>query len=187
MTRRLSFSLIAFLFVIGGAGLLFALVDTGTNKPTQTASVHQALSPSITTPAAMPSQAIQIATTTQVSVKQNAAPSLRFEVVTTPAQQEQGLGGRANIPDNYAMLFVFPSADTYGFWMKDMLVPIDMIWLANDGTIIKIDASVPVNSYPNAYYPPAPVKYVLETKAGFATEHGWIVGSKVSLPLPYGK
>ncbi len=113
--------------------------------------------------------------------------SVRFEVVTTVAAQERGLSGRMSIPDNYGMLFVFPKDDTYGFWMKDMLTSIDMIWLSDNGTIIKIDASVPANSYPAVYYPSAPVKYVLETRAGFAKEHSWTLGTKVTLPLPYGK
>ena len=112
---------------------------------------------------------------------------MRYEVVTTEAAQEQGLGGRAVIPDNYAMLFVFAKDDTYGFWMKDMLTSIDMIWLSDNGTIVKIDDSVSPDTYPAVFYPPQPVKYVLETKAGFAREHGWKVGTKVQLPLPYGK
>lgn len=111
--------------------------------------------------------------------------SMHYEIVTTLAQQEKGLGGRKTIPDNYGMLFVFPQKDRYGFWMKDMLVPIDIIWLADDGTITKIDANVDPSTYPTPYYPPVPVQYVLETRAGFASVKGWQVGTQIPLPTTY--
>ncbi len=110
---------------------------------------------------------------------------MQYEVVTTPAAQERGLGGRAVIPDNYGMLFVFPSDSSYGYWMKDMLAPIDIIWVSLDGTIVTIKSSVSPATYPNVFYPAAPVRYVLETRAGFAAAHGWNVGSRISLPTPY--
>lgn len=110
-----------------------------------------------------------------------------FEVSTTTAQQEQGLSGRAVVPDNYAMLFVFPQDGQYGFWMKDMLVPLDMIWLTDNGTIASITPDVPANSYPTVFYPPEPIRYVLETRVGLAAEKGWKAGTRIPLPLPYGE
>lgn len=114
------------------------------------------------------------------------AASMRFEVVTTLADQERGLGGRSVIPDDYGMLFPFTSDQTPGFWMKDMLAPIDIVWIDATGTILKVDASVATSTYPEAFYPPAPVRYVLETQAGYAAAHAWSVGTKVALPAPYG-
>jgi len=111
---------------------------------------------------------------------------IQFEVVTTAAAQERGLGGRASIPENYGMLFVFPEDENVGFWMKDMLVPIDIIWLSDTGAILGIEDSLSPSTYPQAYYPPQPVKYVLETKAGEARRQGWAIGSMVPLPAPYG-
>lgn len=119
-------------------------------------------------------------------VLQYMAGTMTFEVVTTPVQQERGLGGRNIIPDNYGMLFVFSKPDRYGFWMKDMLAPIDIIWLSKDGHIVAIDGSVSPNTYPKAFYPPEVVPYVLETRAGYTHEHGWAVGTLVPLPPPYG-
>lgn len=113
--------------------------------------------------------------------------TMRFEVVTTEAQQEQGLGGRANIPENYGMLFVFPNEGKRGFWMKNMLASIDIIWLSDTGTILGIEDSVSPQTYPKEFYPASPVKYVLETRAGEMRRHAWSVGSTISLPLPYGK
>lgn len=112
--------------------------------------------------------------------------SMHYEIVTTAREQEKGLSGRADIPDNYGMLFVFPTKDRYGFWMKDMLASIDIIWIADDGSILQIDKGVSPATYPKPYYPSEPVQYVLETRSGFTTEHGWQVGTHVPLPSPYG-
>lgn len=111
---------------------------------------------------------------------------MRYEIADTQAKQELGLGTRSSIPDNYGMLFVFPGAERYGFWMKDMLVPIDIIWLSDNGEILLIDHEVEPKTYPHVFYPPTPVKYVLETRSGWARESGWDVGTRINLPAPYG-
>lgn len=112
---------------------------------------------------------------------------INFELATTTAEQEQGLSDRPNVPDNYAMLFVFPEDGQYGFWMKDMDVPLDMVWLTDNGTIASITPDVPANSYPAVFYPPEPIRYVLEMKAGEAMKLDWTAGMRVPLPLPYGQ
>ncbi len=121
---------------------------------------------------------------TNVSVK---APTMHFDVVTTTIAQEVGLSGRKSIPNDYGMLFVFKVASRYGFWMKDMLVPIDIIWLSDNGTVLGVKNSVSPSTYPNVFYPPRKLKYVLETRAGEARARGWSAGSQIQLPLSYGK
>ncbi|KND47184.1 MAG: hypothetical protein AB199_01995 [Parcubacteria bacterium C7867-004] len=107
----------------------------------------------------------------------------RYEIVDTDALRELGLGGRASIPSEYGMLFVFEQADRYGFWMKGMQTSIDIIWLSEDGTILAINESVSPDTYPKPFYPPVPVRYVLETRAGEANAKGWDVGTKLNLPI----
>jgi uncharacterized membrane protein (UPF0127 family) len=129
------------------------------------------------------------ASSTEVGASPTSLPSLKpmkFEVVTTEAAQERGLGGRSDIPENYGMLFLFPSDTRIGFWMKDMLTSIDIIWLSDKGTIIGIEDSLSPATYPTSYYPPKPVKYVLETRAGETRRRGWTIGTTITLPLPYG-
>lgn len=107
--------------------------------------------------------------------------SLRIELATTTAAREMGLGGRQSIPDGYGMLFVFPKSDRYGFWMKDMQVPIDIFWLDDKGQVVSIAADVAPATYPNVFYPSAPAQYVLETRAGFAADHGIATGTPLRL------
>lgn len=112
---------------------------------------------------------------------------IHFEIATTTAARAEGLSGRLSIPRDYAMLFVFTTDSRYGFWMKDMRVPIDIIWLSDIGRIVDIKNSVQPDTYPNVFYPLHPVKYVLEMRAGSALQRGWKNGTLVNLPLPYGK
>ena len=105
--------------------------------------------------------------------------SLRIEYATTPEARERGLGGRTEIQKDYAMLFVFNKDDKYGFWMKDMLVPIDIFWLDSKGQVVYIAQDVATSTYPNVFYPTEPARYVLETVSGFAREHDIKIGSKL--------
>lgn len=107
--------------------------------------------------------------------------SLRIDVASTSESQVKGLSGRARIPGDYGMFFVFQKDGMYGFWMKDMLTPIDIFWLDDKGQVISIAEEVATSSYPNVFYPSAPARYVLETMAGFARAHNIATGTKLML------
>ena len=111
--------------------------------------------------------------------------SLNIEYATTPETRERGLGGRTEIPENYGMLFVFPKEGLYGFWMKDMLVPIDIFWLDTQGQVVSIASDVATSSYPNVFYPTEPARYVLETAAGFARTHSVATGTPLSIQAQF--
>lgn len=116
-----------------------------------------------------------------------ASSAISFEVVTSEADQEKGLGGRAYIAPDYGMLFVFPKDAMYGFWMKDMLATIDIIWLSDTGDIVHLEQSVAPSTYPHVFNPGVPARYVLEMRDGQAAARGWKLGTHVQLPLPYGR
>lgn len=107
--------------------------------------------------------------------------SLKIDYATTTAARERGLGGRASIPSDYGMLFVFAKDDRYGFWMKDTLVSLDIFWLDAQGHVVYIAPDVATSSYPNVFYPTTPARYVLETAAGFARAHGVTTGTPLLL------
>ncbi|MDE1919186.1 MAG: DUF192 domain-containing protein [Patescibacteria group bacterium] len=107
--------------------------------------------------------------------------SLKIDYATADPARERGLGGRESVPGDYGMLFVFPRDDTYGFWMKDMLVPIDMFWLDDKGQVVSIVEDAATSTYPFVFYPSAPARYVLETAAGFAKAHGIAPGTPLLL------
>lgn len=107
--------------------------------------------------------------------------SLRIEYATTDAARAKGLGGRASIPSDYGMLFVYEEDGKYGFWMKDTLVSLDMFWLDDKGRVVSIVQGVTPSSYPNVFYPSVPARYVLETVAGFAEAHSIATGTQLYL------
>lgn len=111
-----------------------------------------------------------------------------YEIVTSNSAQQRGLGGRESIPTEYGMLFVFEKPSRTGFWMKDMLTSIDIIWLSENGTILGIEDSISPDTYltKQIFYPPEAVRFVLETRAGESRRKGWEVGTKIELPKPYG-
>jgi len=114
--------------------------------------------------------------------------TLRLAVAETDARRERGLMGVTAIPPGEGMLFVFPySSDRrLDFWMKDTLVPLDMVFLLADGTISKIAASVPATK-PGT--PDARIArrsgigvYVIELRAGGAGAAGLQPGDRLSIP-----
>ena len=112
-----------------------------------------------------------------------APPSVTFELADTNGERERGLSGRAEVPPSYAMLFVFDTPASYGFWMKDMRVAIDIVWLDEHHVVTKVDEAVLPSTFPTLFYPPYPTRYVLETAAGQAKVLGWVPGASVALPL----
>lgn len=103
------------------------------------------------------------------------------ELADTPEKRVQGLSGRSEVADEYGMLFVFEAEGRHGFWMKDMQVPIDIIWIGADGRIVHIEHEVAPSTYPNVFTPMAPARYVLETRAGYAKEQRWDTGTRLDL------
>jgi uncharacterized membrane protein (UPF0127 family) len=107
--------------------------------------------------------------------------TLTVEVADTALTRMRGLSGRTGLAPDHGMLFVFPTAGSYGFWMKDMQFPLDFVWIA-DGTVVGItpDVPAPTSSMLSAlktYYPPSAVDTVLEIKTGEAARIGVAVGA----------
>src|SRR3989344_1386739 len=90
----------------------------------------------------------------------------------TPELREKGLSGQASLAEGEGMLFIFPKSGTYGFWMKDMRFPIDIIWIDAEKKILGIEKDISPGSFPTVFYPPAPASYVLEVPAGVSAFHG---------------
>jgi uncharacterized membrane protein (UPF0127 family) len=79
------------------------------------------------------------------------------------------------------MLFVFPEDGLYSFWMKDMLISIDILWISADGEIVHIVERVSPESYPEHFVSESPARYVLELPAGYVGSRGISVGDIVRL------
>lgn len=103
------------------------------------------------------------------------------EVARTPEEQAQGLMFRERLGPNEGMIFPFPSPRPASFWMKNTLIPLDMIFVRADGTIARIAA----NTVPQSLDPVSvgePVAAVLEIAGGRSAELGIAEGARVSWP-----
>ena len=106
---------------------------------------------------------------------------VRAMIADTPALREEGLSGHAALAPDEGMLFVFPTDGQYGFWMKDMRFPIDILWLSGRGEILDMRESVSPATYPAVFTPKAPARYVLELPAGFSEAYTVKIGDEVKL------
>jgi uncharacterized protein len=110
---------------------------------------------------------------------------LTLEVARTEAQREHGLMDRTAIPPHTGMIFVFDRDEPVEFWMKETLVPLDMIFIAADGTVRRVFSNVPVVA-PTMEDDSIPreggvAKYVIELRAGEASQDGISQGIKLDL------
>ena len=114
--------------------------------------------------------------------------TLRLAVAETDRRRERGLMGLSALPPNEGMLFVFPySSDRHlEFWMKDTLLPLDMVFVLADGTISKIAAGVPATKPGTADAAIARRAgigvSVIELRAGGASAAGLEPGGRISIP-----
>ena len=104
--------------------------------------------------------------------------SLVADIADTDPLRELGLSGRTGLKENEGMLFVFQTDGQHSFWMKDMLFPIDMVWLSADKKVVYIAANAQPGSYPATFNPESPSRYVIELPAGWAARHHVTVGSQ---------
>jgi len=110
--------------------------------------------------------------------------TVAVEIADTPASQSRGLSNHPPLAENQGMLFIFPDRQTRTFWMKEMLFPLDIIWL--DGNrIVKISANLPAEgvSPSKIYSSDSPVNYVLEVNAGWADRAGVKIGELIDYHL----
>jgi len=103
------------------------------------------------------------------------------EIADTSTEIEKGLMYREILGENEGMLFIFDREKETSFWMKNTLIPLDMIFLNENKEIVHIvENAKPCNSSDCVLYPSGvPVKYVIEVNSGFVEENGIEVGDKV--------
>ncbi len=148
--------------------------NSQTLPPLAQASPHQSNS----------GQSLPISAQAQVS-----GQMIDLEVAQTPQQQAMGLMYRTALADNQGMLFPFNPPQPVSFWMKNVPVPLDMIFL-RDGKVVEIAASALPCTTPSCpvYGPKTPINQVIELRGGRVAELGLQVGDSVLIQfLPASK
>lgn len=101
-----------------------------------------------------------------------------IRLAATDEARIQGLSGVDHLNANQGLLMVFPSDDEWGIWMKDMKIPLDIIWMDHEKKVIFIvtDASPDLGTS-KTFTPKDPARYVLEVPSGTVKNAGIQVGS----------
>jgi uncharacterized membrane protein (UPF0127 family) len=106
-----------------------------------------------------------------------------IELALTSGEREVGLMNRAQMDADKGMLFVFENEGVYPFWMKNTLIPLDMIWIDSDYHVVYIERNaLPCTSDPCPVFNPGKkAKYVLEINGGLTDKTGIKEGDLVAI------
>lgn len=97
--------------------------------------------------------------------------TIDVQLAANEADRQRGLAGRTHLAPDEGMLFVFDRPLRPDFWMKGCLVPLDIVWLNDDGTLMGAEETVTPDTYPRLFEPKFCLRYVLEVPAGFVAAH----------------
>ncbi|MBL8553698.1 MAG: DUF192 domain-containing protein [Phenylobacterium sp.] len=105
--------------------------------------------------------------------------TFRVEIADTPREQQYGLMCRRSLAPDRGMLFLFGAETPRVFWMRNTLIPLDIVYIGANGRVVSISRNVrPLDESgaPSA----GPARYVLELAAGRAAEIGLLPGDRVT-------
>jgi uncharacterized protein len=158
--------------------LVLAGCVTGTSTPVESKPSSVAVQPALSSGQSLPISAA-------VTIGQR---TIGLEVAATPMEQQIGLMARTSLAPDRGMLFPFNPARGVNFWMKNTLIPLDIIYLYQ-GVIKEIHKAPPCKAEPCPTYPSqSSIDQVIELAAGQAETLGLKVGDRLLVkPLPSSK
>jgi len=102
-------------------------------------------------------------------------------VADTPEDLARGLMNRPSMPASAGMLFVYPMERQVYFWMKNTLIPLDMVFMSGDGVVQRVhENAVPLDE--TLIYGGENIRYVLEVNGGLTRMLGIAPGSELRHP-----
>lgn len=109
------------------------------------------------------------------------------ELADTDNSRAMGLMYREALAENAGMLFIFPTTQKRAFWMKNTLIPLDIIYFDQNRKLVSISENTPPCKNTNTRCPNYPsakaAKYVLEINAGLSQKHGFKAGDELIIQL----
>jgi hypothetical protein len=104
------------------------------------------------------------------------------EIADSPEERAKGLMYRQELPEDSGMLFIFEQEDLQSFWMKNTLIPLDIIFINKDLTIVDTLPAQPCTQGPcPSYASEQKALYILETNQGTFNQN--IIGKKIKLSI----
>ena len=107
---------------------------------------------------------------------------VNVDVADTIEERNNGLKFRKDLQDDYGMLFVFDKEDFHTMWMKDTLIPLDMIFISDNFRIVDIKYAYPCKQDPcELYKPNQKNRYVLEVSGNYTIKKNIKIGDRVNI------
>jgi uncharacterized membrane protein (UPF0127 family) len=104
--------------------------------------------------------------------------SFQVEIARAPHELNYGLMNRHSLAKSSGMLFIFPKTQQASFWMKNTLIPLDIIFVQEDGKVVQIhEKAQPLN--PDPIHSRTPIKYALELAAGSVQDQNIQLGDRL--------
>jgi uncharacterized membrane protein (UPF0127 family) len=108
-------------------------------------------------------------------------PKVEVELVSSESEIQRGLMYRRSMPEDRGMLFRLGERREHTFWMHNTCIPLDMLFVDDDGTIVGIvEGAAPLTDDTRTVG--CPSSWVLETNAGWTRRHGIRAGQKMNIP-----
>lgn len=121
-----------------------------------------------------------------VQVRFENGRSIEVEVVSEPLEVATGLMFREKLDEGEGVLFSYGYDDYHSIWMKNMMFPIDIVWMDSTGLVLWVAQDIkPCTREPcEVYAPPERARYVLEVNANITRENNVTIGQRVSISQP---
>jgi len=113
-------------------------------------------------------------------VGRQASPRLRVEIAETDAERTRGLMFRRELAANTGMIFLMPRDDDWSFWMRNTWIPLDMIFIDRDWTVVGVLVNVPPLNDESRRVGKVS-RYILELGAHESVRHGIVAGTRLGL------
>jgi uncharacterized membrane protein (UPF0127 family) len=108
------------------------------------------------------------------------ATTIDIEIAEKDHDRQRGLMYRTSMGDDHGMIFWFEQKDDHTFWMHNTCIPLDMLFIDDDGLIVGIEENTPTLS-DDTFAVGCESKYVLEVNAGWTRAHGVFAGQKAKI------
>ena len=112
--------------------------------------------------------------------KDGAETTITVEVAEKEHERERGLMYRTRMGDDHGMIFLFQERSDHAFWMHNTCIPLDMLYIDEDGFIVGIEENTPTLS-DDTFAVGCDSRYVLEVNAGWTRAHGVLAGQKAKI------
>jgi uncharacterized protein len=108
--------------------------------------------------------------------------AIAVTVADSDEERIQGLSGTKKLDEREGKLFIFDTDARHGIWMKDMLIPIDIIWIDKNMQVVSFKENIGPDTFPEVFRSDADARFVLEMNAHFVSSLRVKVGDRLTLP-----